>query len=171
MALSRPRYSKIERLASDLLSESKIKRPPVPIEAMVRSRDIEIHFGKLEDVSGLIVREGNHVFIGINEDDSDNRQRFTLAHEFGHFLLHPGQNAWYDRKYRSEISSKAVDVEEIEANFFAASILMPPDFLRKDQAQRYVDIEDGDAVKDLAKKYNVSTQAMNLRLLNLIGRL
>ncbi len=61
-------------------------------------------------------------------------------------------------------------MEEIEANFFAASILMPRTFLARDTAERYIDLENADAVKELARLYNVSTQAMNIRLFNLFGR-
>jgi Zn-dependent peptidase ImmA (M78 family) len=70
----------------------------------------------------------------------------------------------------SQASAAVVDVEEIEANFFAASILMPREFLTRDHAVRHLDIEDENAVKGFAKTYGVSTQAMNLRLLNLFGR-
>lgn len=175
MTVNRPRYSKIERLVSDLLAEYGVSSPPVPIEDIIKKHGVEIRVGKLDDISGFIVRENQKVLIGVNRTHPPTRRRFTLAHEFGHFLLHPGRSTWYDKDYRvnlrSELSSKAEDVEEIEANFFAACILMPIGFLRNDKTVRLVDIEDGDAVKGLAKKYGVSTQAMNLRLLNVTGRL
>jgi Zn-dependent peptidase ImmA (M78 family) len=173
MAVSRPRYGWIERLTRELVASHRVRRPPVPIDDIVRSRGVEIRYGKLDDISGLIVREGTRTFLGVNRNHPVTRQRFTLAHEFGHFLLHAG-SSWYDKEYRinlrSEKSSRAEDIEEIEANFFAASILMPRELLAKDTAERYIDLENADAVKDLARLYNVSTQAMNIRLLNLFGR-
>ena len=58
-------------------------------------------------------------------------------------------------------------MEEIEANFFAASLLMPERFLDADGG---VDAIDDDAmVSDLAARYQVSPQAMSLRLANLYG--
>ena len=173
MAVSRPRFGWIERLTTELLASHRVKEPPVPIDEIVRGRGGEMRYGKLDDISGLIVREGARTFIGVNKDHLVTRRRFTLAHELGHFLLHPGRT-WYDKEYRinlrSEKSSKAEDIEEIEANFFAASILMPRPLLARDTAERYVDLENADAVKDLARLYNVSTQAMNIRLVNLFGR-
>jgi Zn-dependent peptidase ImmA (M78 family) len=61
-------------------------------------------------------------------------------------------------------------IEEIEANFFAASLLMPRRFLDKDPRTLTIEIEDAKAVQELARAYTVSTQAMSVRLMNLYGR-
>ena len=64
-------------------------------------------------------------------------------------------------------SSSAVNVEEIEANFFAACLLMPRRFLEADPDAALVDVEDAEAVANLARRYNVSPHAMSIRLGNL----
>lgn len=66
--------------------------------------------------------------------------------------------------------STAEDVEEIEANAFAAALLMPEPFLKKDLAMVVVDIDDEKQIQSLAKLYEVSDQAMTLRLANLSSR-
>lgn len=71
----------------------------------------------------------------------------------------------YRTNYRSAESSMATNIDEIEANFFAASILMPRRFL--DDLNAVEAVEDDDKVRDLAKFFDVSRHAMSLRLVNL----
>jgi Zn-dependent peptidase ImmA (M78 family) len=168
----RARYGKIERLVSSLLEEHNISKPAVPIEKLVKKARIAIKYGQLDDVSGLLVRLGETATIGVNITHPPVRQRFTIAHEFGHYLLHLGISSHFDRdyriNYRSQESSQATDVEEIEANFFAASVLMPKAFLDTDEAVQALDSDK--EVERLAGRYNVSRHAMSLRLANVYGK-
>jgi Zn-dependent peptidase ImmA (M78 family) len=164
----RPRYGKIEKLVDAVLLEAGIVGPAVPIEKIVRKHRIDLKIGNLEDVSGLLVRVADGVTIGVNGSHPEVRKRFTIAHEFGHYMLHSGISAHYDRDYRinfrSRESSEATNIEEIEANFFAASILMPKHFLDRNEA--VLSLDNDEEVARLAKKYNVSRHAMSLRLGN-----
>lgn len=169
MTPRRARYAKIERMVESLLRQSGELAPPVHIERIVRRCGLEIRSGDLKDVSGLIVRSAGTAIIGVNSTQSRVRQRFTIAHEFGHYLLHEGLTHHVDKDYRvnfrSDESSRATNVDEIEANFFAASILMPREFLDRDNA---IDAIDSDVrVAELAKLYDVSRHAMSLRLVNI----
>jgi Zn-dependent peptidase ImmA (M78 family) len=175
MKLLRPRYSRIERMILALLDKYEIKAAPVPIEQMVREEGIRLKAGDLGSKSGLMLRGPEGTVIGVNSTQQRTRQRFTIAHEFGHCLLHADMTAHSDEafrvKYRDERSSLGSDVEEMEANFFAASLLMPKALLDRDQAQDYVDIDDAEACAPLARRYQVSMQAMSIRLMNLYGHL
>ena len=170
----RPRYARIDKIIDHLLAEHSVKEPPVPVEKMIRAKGVTIRKINLKDISGMIVRDNDSILIGVNSTQAETRQRFTLAHEFGHFLLHEGKPVHYDKQFRmdlrSSLSSTGTDNEEIEANYFASSLLMPRLFLERDVADRFIDIEDADAVEDLAKRYKVSLQAMNIRLLNVFGQ-
>jgi len=165
----RARYSRIERVVSNLLDEYQVVQAPVPIERIVRGHGITLQSGDLADVSGLLARSGNKTIIGVNADHPLTRRRFTIAHEFGHYILHEGMHSHVDKDYRvnfrSAESSAGTNVPEIEANFFAASILMPKQFLIGDDAISVLDNDDG--VQRLAAKYRVSGHAMSLRLANL----
>lgn len=169
MTLRRARYAKIERMVASLLHQNDQTGPPVHIERIVKRCGIEIRSGNLKDVSGLLVRSGGAAIIGVNSTQNRVRQRFTIAHEFGHYLLHEGLTNHIDRDYRvnfrSDESSKATNVDEIEANFFAASILMPREFLDRDDAISAIDSDS--RVAELAKRYDVSRHAMSLRLVNI----
>lgn len=168
MTAARVRYSKIKQLTLRVLEGHGTSAPAVPIEEIIRSYDVEIRSGDLGQVSGLIARSGSGTIIGVNRTHSRVRQRFTLAHEFGHFLLHQDLESHADTdfrvKYRDRKSSEATDVEEIEANFFAASVLMPVAFLDAERA--FEALGDDALVVDLAQRFNVSAHAMSLRLAN-----
>jgi Zn-dependent peptidase ImmA (M78 family) len=112
---------------------------------------------------------------GVNKAHALTRRRFTIAHECAHALLHEGREVRYDTDFRvdfrSGMSALGVDVEEMEANFFAACILMPRRFLEADPLISELDVEDAaPTVKALAARYKVSTQAMSIRLGNLAAR-
>ena len=94
---------------------------------------------------------------------------FVLCHELGHFLLHPSSN-FVDRKliyFRDTRSGQSIDLKEIQANQFAADLLMPERFLRRALNGETVDLEDEGRVSDLSKSFGVSTQALMFRLINL----
>ena len=174
MAAQRARYGLIEKLTTRLLAESRQAGPPVHVERIAERQGCQIRQSELKDVSGILVRSAGAPVIGVNSRHSETRRRFTVAHELGHLLLHAGQSVTFDREFRvslrSEESSTGVDLEEVEANFFAASLLMPDAMLMADDRTRTIELEDAEALSDLARTFHVSTQAMTLRLARLIDR-
>lgn len=172
MRLGRPRYSMVERKATDLLVTAVIQHAPVPVEHLIKAQGIELHYPDLgRDVSGVLVRRPSGMVIGVNRRHAKTRQRFTAAHELGHALLHQGAEVHHDEVFRvnlrSDLSSQGVDPEEVEANHFAASLLMPRSFLEADPSAFLVDAEDVTAIAILARRYGVSPHAMGLRLASL----
>jgi Zn-dependent peptidase ImmA (M78 family) len=152
-----------------LLEEHGVAVPPVSVDRIARKAGVEVKFGELGEVSGLLLRANGNATIGVNVSHAPVRRRFTIAHELGHFLLHDGISSHYDRDYkvnfRSAESSQATNTQEVEANFFAASLLMPRKFLDADDAVDQLDSDIG--VARLAERYKVSRHAMSLRLVNL----
>lgn len=174
----RARYARIETLTRELLAKHHVQSAPVPIHRIAEGEGASIVVKSFNnEVSGLLLRTGDAAIIAVEKRQAATRQAFTVAHELGHLLLHPGKELRVDQRFRVNLrsaeSSTAEDVEEIEANAFAAALLMPEAFLRKDLADFVLDIEDAERVQELAKRYSVSAQAMTLRLVNLVslGRL
>lgn len=123
-----------------------------------------------DDVSGMLVHDGANAVIGVNSRHHVNRQRFTIAHELGHYFLHPDERVHVDGRrvrieFRDKRSSMAVDRKEIEANTFAAALLMPADWVHAD-VEKYDGLDES-AIEELARRYQVSVHAMTLRLNNL----
>jgi Zn-dependent peptidase ImmA (M78 family) len=167
------RRRKIEAMVEALLSENGITEAPVPVSQIAKARGARIFVDSLEgDLSGFLFRDKDQAVIGVNTQHHPNRQNFTTAHELGHLLLHEQEQLHVDREFRvrlrSDVSSQGTDEAEREANFFAASLLMPKGFLEADLAkEEYVDLLDDTFLHGLARKYGVSTQALVNRLKNL----
>jgi Zn-dependent peptidase ImmA (M78 family) len=165
-----PRYWLARQRAGELLRAAKIKEPPVPVEKLARLVNAEIRYEPFAgEMSGMVQRTPeNRAIIGVNSMHSGTRRRFTIAHEIGHLVLHKDTDFHVDENYpigfRNELSSMAVDDREIEANQFAAELLMPLSFLSTDLANSRVDIESDEAIAKLARQYGVSVQAMTIRL-------
>jgi Zn-dependent peptidase ImmA (M78 family) len=160
----------IAAIAQGILAKAKITAPPVPVQDIARSFGIVVRFGPLpDDLSGFLVHEDGKTIVGVNSRQAKPRQTFTLAHELGHFVLHPSMN-FVDRKFmyfRDQKSAAATDVREIQANEFAACILMPERFIQGHLRGRTVDLEDEEFVAALARRFGVSSQALTYRLINL----
>jgi Zn-dependent peptidase ImmA (M78 family) len=162
----------IRALIERVLGEASIAEPPVPVERIARMHGLRLRFVPFEgELSGLIAPEGEYVVIGVNALHPAARQRFTLAHELGHYFLHQHDRLFVDRNFqamrRDERSSKGVDVREIEANEFAAELLMPSRMLERDVDGAALDLVDDETIRALAERYRVSLQAMVFRLTNL----
>lgn len=167
------RRKKIRELTQKLLAESGITGSPVPVARIAKSQGARIFFdARDDDISGFLYSDDKRAVIGVNTQHPSVRQRFTIAHELGHLLLHSRDQVHVDNEFpimlRSEASSQGNNAEEIEANLFAAELLMPEHFIEKDlQAVDTLDLLDSDMAASLANKYGVSTQALLIRLASL----
>lgn len=166
------RRKHIGRLTQNILLENKIEAAPVDVFAIAEKLSLKVQEQKAnDDLSGFLYRnpKENTALIGVNRSHSSERQRFTVAHEVGHFLLHSDERVHVDRgfeiKRRDNKSKEGTDTEEVEANLFAAELLMPADFLIRDLSKmESIDLSNESALKGLAKKYQVSSQALAFRL-------
>jgi len=167
------RRRKIEELVKSLLAENRVLKAPVPVTKIAKKKGARIVVDSLEgDLSGFLYRDKDGTLIGVNTHHSPARQNFTIGHELGHLLLHDQETLHVDHDFRvrlrNDISSQGTDEAEREANFFAASLLMPREFLEHDlEEHEFVDLLDDEILQSLSKKYGVSNQALMNRLKNL----
>ena len=160
-----------EAQAIRLLEETYAGPPPVPVEQIAAARGAQLTYEAYEgDVSGLIYRDKDRVVIGVNSTHAPTRQRFTIAHELGHLVMHKGQPVFVDRLVRMNLRDGSSSDEEVDANAFAASLLMPRNLILQainrifEQTPR---IGPGDLADELAGVFRVSPEAMRYRLENL----
>jgi Zn-dependent peptidase ImmA (M78 family) len=143
----------------------------IDVELIASHLGAEVVLDRLDrEVSGLLYRDGEHIVIGVNASHVDRRQRFTVAHEIGHLALHPGRPLFMDHvrvNYRDAVSSTATDLEEIQANRFAAEILMPREKVVAEVRRLTASSTAASVVEALADTFDVSEQAMEFRLMNL----
>ncbi|WP_439472056.1 ImmA/IrrE family metallo-endopeptidase [Brevundimonas sp.] len=145
----------------------------MPVEKIIRARGIVLQHAPLaDDLSGMAYIRDGVGMIGVNALHHPNRQRFTLAHEFGHHELHADiltTEVHVDRGFRvlkrDQLTSEGVDWREIEANAFAAELLMPRFLLETMMDAGGFDLEDDEKVEALARRFRVSASALRFRLL------
>lgn len=117
----------------------------------------------------MLYRDRDRSVIGVNSSHPLTRQRFTIAHELGHLLLHGSRSVIVDTHVfrRDQTSSMGTETEEREANGFAAELLMPSVFVER-EFDAVLDDDPGvtarQLVARLAAVFGVSEQAMEIRL-------
>lgn len=166
----------IRAKAEELLLRFNISKAPIPVEKFVTSLGAILTKSPSDDdkLSGFLVRDVGRggTIIGVNKSHHRHRQRFSMAHEIGHWLLHPGQGVHVDDAgsmfridLRDQDSAKGTDLEEKEANLFAAELLMPQALIQA-AVEDFVPLDEA-AIAALAQRFDVSTQAMTFRLMYL----
>jgi Zn-dependent peptidase ImmA (M78 family) len=146
----------------------------VPIEQIVAEQGIQIarNYHSHNHVSGFAYQEGTYRIIGVNTATSPRRQRFAIAHAYGHLELH--------RKvlvscYQIQVeprrpgSSEPTPEMESQANRFAADLLMPEESLRAELARKVAVLHDSrdQLIMRMAAAFEVSNEAMGWRLISL----
>ena len=164
--------SSLQSRYMDILNEA-----PVNIEALIKLFNIELdkQAELVDGILGEIRRQDDGKFkISVKKGDHYFRQRFTMAHELGHFMLHSnklGDGINDNIRYRSDPSEglynrQIGDIEETEANKFAATTLMPKNLLLP-----YIKGWNGNIdsinLKEIATEFQVSPESMEIRLKSL----
>lgn len=150
--------------------------PPVPVEAIAESHlllniterdDLRTVTGAPKDggrLSGLLTTADQTIWVDAREAQrSDERRRFTIAHEIGHWVLHAkrgkvGSFQRFCRPVDLKADEDRGEAIEREANRFAAELLMPEEIL--DARAK----ECGFNLPLLASEFAVSVPALELRL-------
>ncbi|WP_276119849.1 ImmA/IrrE family metallo-endopeptidase [Pararhizobium qamdonense] len=139
---------------------------PVKLGALAKDLGIDVKLSSLPlNVSGQIAKTPTGFEIKINRHESRQRQRFTLAHEIAHFLIHRdviermGGTLTDSVLYRSGASESI----EYEANRLASQIVMPEHALRAAYSRFGENISES-AVELLAEEFGVSKAAMEIRM-------
>jgi Zn-dependent peptidase ImmA (M78 family) len=116
---------------------------------------------------GLLENKGSKFHIYLNIKNGGHlyhpRVRFSLAHELGHFLIDEHYNLLRDESVGPQPSFLNYNMDnrlEVEADYFAACLLMPESRIRKDLERQKFNFA---VIDEISKKYNVSSTAALLR--------
>lgn len=146
--------------------ERYLNEVPVKLGALATDLGVDVKISSLPlNISGQISKTAAGYEIKINRHESRQRQRFTLAHELAHFLIHRdtidrlGGTLTDNVLYRSG----APENIEFEANRLAAQIVMPEKALRQEYS-KYGDQISEAMVELLAEHFGVSKAAMEIRM-------
>lgn len=140
---------------------------PVKLGSLAHELGVVVKVAKLPTgVSGQISNESGQYTIRVNRNEARERQRFTIAHELSHFLLHrdiidASPDGITDTVlYRSGASERI----EYQANRLAADLVMPLNMVNEKLQNDYDDIVIEAAIESLAASFQVSKAAMEIRL-------
>lgn len=160
----------VEAINNYCTDEAGLVQFPIDPYAVAQKMGIKVEHrvGLPDKVDGLLIKEnpGTPLLAIINHESHINRQRFTLAHEIGHYTYlsenEPEKlNGLGLVEYKNELSSLGTDKREIDANAFAASLLMPESVVRRWSYE-------GRTREMMASSFGVSLQALGYRL-NALG--
>ena len=176
--MSKSRTNTPSKQAEDLLGRLNICKVPVPLTRIARAEGATIRCVPLdEELSGMIYIKQGIPIIGVNALHHPHRQRFTIAHEIGHLILHRSyitDQIHVDKEFSVDLglhrdtqSTLGTAWIEVEANQFAASLLMPSFFIEPIMSEMKFDIDNERPMENLARKLHVSKQALQFRILNL----
>ena len=164
MSLTDDKISEIEAKASSVMNlaydaDEQVELP-INIGKVVERSNVILKFGEFKDknVSGYYDKSERTIFISRSE--SQVRKMFTIAHELGHYFLHEDKE--HEIFYRLSMVKLDAEskIEEQEANWFAASLLMPKKLI----SHYWTLSHDFD---ELAALFGVSAIAVRWRLKNL----
>jgi Zn-dependent peptidase ImmA (M78 family) len=135
--MSQVRGAFVRKMAKEVLRRSGIKAPPVDLKRIAEAHGII--YEEVRDfpdkVDALIIEDGSRTYAAVNANHHIHRQRFSLAHELGHYFLHrngrtsggavsidnpPGDDQGYGK-----------DPSETEADIFAGELLVPLEMLKQ----------------------------------------
>lgn len=174
--------TRIRTKAKEVIKKFGLTTAPVDVRTIVKKMGILLVEAPNEDgeLSGLILRNKESTLIGVNKNHHENRKRFTIAHELGHYLLHEDKDVFVDKdeNLRSSVHYRKTQngycVKEEEANIFAAELLMPETLVRKDFNMFYEMIKERFSevterhlkiiIELLSEQFQVSKQAMEIRI-------
>lgn len=157
--------------AQQINPDEELKTSYVDIEEILAKMGFAVQYEDLDGISGVLKDQKTII---INNQDVEQRQRFTLAHELGHAFQ--GQVNAYRRQDGNAYTEKD-QKDEIFANKFAAQLLMPKALVIQ-YAEQYIKQHDlnkdklkAESVNEikeyLAGQLKVSTQSMGFRIENL----
>lgn len=160
LELNKPRWSFVKAEA-DRLTRA-FTAPPIPVLEIAERHGVDVAFADFGEagsrVAGFCVFEEARLYV--NASDILPRQTFTIAHEFGHWILHKDFFDHHPERYHilpRYQSDERKDPFEQEANCFAANLLVPKRLL---QPVKHA------SVAALAEIFAVSREMMENRLKN-----
>ena len=161
MVIPKPRFAEAANEANRLLQKHGYVSPPVDPEQIAEDEGIRVVYAEFEgsdndDFSGFFELSENTIYV--NDDIATNRITFTIAHELAHYFLHQEyirSNDYVPMPRRNEYKGKK-PVEEVEADTFAANLLVPLSMLK-----RYSPLA---TIPELARTFSVSEEVVRNRL-------
>jgi antirestriction protein ArdC len=154
-----------DQAAEALIGELGISHPSeIDLDAIAYVLGVTVKYEPLEGCEALIVGSGDRAIATVNRNSSLERQRFSLAHELGHWAHHRGHTL-YCLQADIEANSQKARETELIADRYASSLLMP-NFLFRPALANHKKLS-WKAIREIAKEFRSSPLATILRVVDL----
>ena len=159
-------YERLDNPLKEIL-ERYLADCPVKLGQLAKELDVSILVSSMTTgVSGQIKREDDRYIIRVNRHEARERQRFTIAHELAHFLLHRPIIDGSPDGIKDNVLYRSGEPErvEFEANRLAADIVMPMHLVKKVLRDEFNGVVTEATIESLAERFQVLKAAMEIRL-------
>ena len=165
--MNRKSRPELESRAKEVLTQHGLYSVPIDPVLLANRIGVTVYNAKFaaDKWAGLISKRDHATRIFVEQSDPPYRKRFSIAHELGHHFLHLVEDGEIVDRRADMFREREVSVEsmseerlqEIQANWFAAALLMPEDLVRMEWQTR-------PDIRHMAELFNVSEEAMGYRL-------
>ena len=153
-------YNYPEQYAQDIVSSFDLT-PPIDLGKICEELDIKVNYEPLGSIEALLIVSAGkkNIIIDNCRRVYPQRERFTIAHEIGHYIM-----PWHENLQQCDkiVDFNSYDIVECEANDFASELLVPKSNLLEDIKGKKVTLA---LIKELADQYKVSLVVMARRVL------
>jgi len=166
--------------AEDLLNKAGLldTKLPVPLDSVIEylAKDgLELHYYDpkkapelVKDaafgVDEVLIRQEETAALFVNQNRPRSRQRFSLCHGIGHFLLPSHRNLDYLAKGCNTMRPLTRKPYERQADSFAAALNMPPSRFRQDMKTATPGMK---GIMELASSYSASVESAAIHYVGL----
>lgn len=153
-----------------MITDLGIEEPgELDIELIAAHHDVYVTYRALENQEGHLLRTSDMGLVVVDEvAKRTNKWRFVIAHELGHYLLHPEDDQFHICTTQDLQGLRPRNQQEAEANDFASELLMPTQMMERETAHLGFDELHGlGTISRLATRFQTSLTAMALRF---VGR-
>ena len=161
-----PNRKKAEDAAKSLWGKYNFSSPAeLKIDVLAFACGVVVIDDRMDSADARLLRRGKKGLVRVNRSISEpGRRRFVVAHEVGHFEMHEGESQHASCTSEDMVADYKGSKLEVEANWFAAELLMPGDQFRKKLDHAFPSFE---AVRTLKDHFLTSITATALRLVDL----
>jgi len=131
----------------------------IPLEHLAAARGVFVQEGAMKGAEGRLIRKNGRGIIRASPNSKyPGRRRFTIAHELGHWELHNGQSQFLCSQ--EDMRDYGLSPMEVEANHFAAELLMPTGHFRNACGNLLPSIA---LIEELSSKFQTTLTATAIR--------
>lgn len=145
-----------------ILAELGITAPDeIDVEAIAQHFGATVIPQRLHGSAARIIGVGDRAFITVDNQSPRGRQRFSIAHELGHWMIDRGKLSGFVCTEKNLVAEWSGDNPELRANRFAADLLMPSNLFAPVAKNKEMTFE---TARYLCTKFETSLTATAIRL-------